>query len=295
MRYVKPYYAAFLLLAIVSCGKRTDYKHASVQMEAATAADDANADSVMPLQSADRKMVRTATIRARVNNLQSVTSQLENLAGSVGGIVAESNLQNEVVQENEYAYGPDSIRKVQVYVPTAHLELRVPVLYLDSVLRRVGELSVFTNSRVLKQEDLTFQYLSNNLKIKAANQQLAQPVVGAQHQHGIDAAQYTSKKQEDKIDRTVQNQVFNDQVAYATLQVTLFQGQLADVQVVVNPEVVTRAGFVAEMGIALRNSAALLREIILFLISYWPFVFIGILAWNIFRRRRRVGKTIVKA
>ncbi|HEY0274438.1 MAG TPA: DUF4349 domain-containing protein [Chitinophaga sp.] len=303
MRIVKPFHAALLLLALASCGNHSgrytpeDNSPAaaagSLADSASVAASSTTAYAELPLNSPERKMVRTANIRARVNDLQDVTSRLETLVTGLHGIVAESNLQNEVVREDEYAYRPDSLRKVQVYVPTAHLLLRVPVQYMDSVVHCIGQMAAFTSTRVLKQEDVTLQWLSNQMKISAAEKSLSQPVTGDAKRHTVNVMSYTDNKQEQTINRKVNNMEMNDLAAYATIGVELFQGQLADVQVVVNPETATRARLSTAIGIALRRGAVSLREVLLLLLSCWPFLLIGMGGWLVFRRRR-AGKALLK-
>ena len=300
MRTVILWCTAISMLAMAACSDsryREKSEIADVSLHNNTVADstaiEADVKAVAPLISPERKMIRTATLRVRVTDTQAAATKLENLVTSFSGIVVESNLQNDVLQTNEYPYQSDSLKKVQVYIPTAHMVLKVPVQHMDSVIHSIGNAAAFTNYRVLKQEDVTLKYLSNSMKIDAADKSLAQKV-STSGRRSVEAAEYTDAVKDQSIDRTVENLLMKENVAYATLEVEFFQGQQADVQVVINPNVVTRAWFGAELLTALRQGTDLLRGFLLVMVECWPlWVLIGVI-WMVWRKRVRVPKMVMK-
>jgi hypothetical protein len=81
-----------------------------------------------------------------------------------------------------------------------------------------------------------------------------------------------------------------DDVNYATFSVQLFQPQLADVQVIVNPDRVIRAGFGTELLTALRNGADIFKNVLLFFLQLWPFLLLTAAGWFGYKKRNYLYK-----
>lgn len=275
MRVVKPYYAAALLLALFSCqsASRKSFSEAAGADSTAVAATQAapSPNMIMPLSSPARKMLRTASISARVGDLEAFTMQVEGLANTLHGIVLQSTLRNVEQQSNTYAYHGDSLREVTVYRPEAHLELRVPVPMLDSVVHSIARWAQFTDHWELKQEDVTLTMLANRMKANAAKKAATRQLVTTD-KNALGAANYQDNKTQETIDRQVENLSLDDQVAYAALSVDLYQRQVAVTETVINAAAITRAGFGTELGGAARQGVTILRDVLLGVVTVWPFL-----------------------
>lgn len=244
--------------------------------EAADSTTFAN-DITARLNSPSRKRVRTADVRCRVSNVFKATSALEHAVIGMDGVIVESTLQNDFGVSNDIPYSADSLKRIQMYTPTAMLTLRVPAASLDSVVQTLTSMASFIDSRTLKSQDKTLDYLSNALK----NDDQAngvEPVPGKKNTQ-LDVVAYEDKKKEAVIDRKIVNMAILDDVNYATFSVQLFQPQVADVQVIVNPDRIVRAGFGIELWTALRNGVDIVRNVFLFFLQLWPFFLIAIAAW----------------
>jgi hypothetical protein len=136
----------------------------------------------------------------------------------------------------------------------------------------------FIDSRVLKSQDKTLDYLSNSLKNKNDAGDSAPVKPGARYTE-LDAVAYKDRKDENVIDRKIVNMAILDDVNYATFSVQLFQPQTADVQIVVNPDRVIHAGLGTELLNSLRNGADIFRNVFLFFLQLWPFILVGIAGW----------------
>lgn len=243
------------------------------------------ANAVLPLNSPARKMLRTASISARVADLQQVTLQVEDLVQGMHGIVLQSELHNQVEESNVYPYQADSLRKVEVYRPVAHLELRVPAPLLDSAIRSIARWAAFVEHRELKQQDITLTMLANQLKIAASAQSLSHPLPTNARQ-AVSNATYTDSKREQYIDRKIENLSLDDNVAYAALSVDLFQHPLASATVMVDPVVITRAAFGPALLNALAQGGMMLRGMILLLVQCWPLLLLAAAGFLLYRKRR---------
>ena len=120
----------------------------------------ANTSAIIP----GHKIIRTADLQCKVPNVFNATTRLEQLVRSVGGIVQESQLSNRNTEIKTAYYKPDSLKQLQTYTTTSFITLRVPYMYLDSVVNAIPAMANFIDSRTLKQSDVTYQYLANELK-----------------------------------------------------------------------------------------------------------------------------------
>ncbi|SEN57102.1 protein of unknown function [Chitinophaga rupis] len=248
------------------------------------------ANDITALNSPSRKRVRTADVRCRVNNVFHAASILEQVVTGLNGIIVESHLQNEFGVLKEVSYTTDSLKRIQLYTPTANLTLRVPAASLDSVVHALTGMAAFIDYRTLKEQDKTWDYLTNALKNKKMD---ASPVKPGKDSTPLDVMAYQDRKKEYAFDRKIMNLAILDDVNYATFTVQLFQPQVADVQVVVNPEQVTRAGFGTELLTALRNGADAFRSVVLFLLQLWPFLILLGVGWYGYRKMQ--GRYVVKS
>jgi hypothetical protein len=206
------------------------------------------------------------------------------------GIIVESTLQNEFGVSKEIPYSADSLKRIQLYSPTANLTLRVPAAKLDSVVQSLTAMASFIDYRTLKSQDKTLDYLSNALKNNEQGNVEETKPAPVNKKTPLDVIAYEDRKKENIIDRKIINMAILDDVNYATFSVQLFQPQLADVQVVVNPDRVIRAGFGTELLTALRNGADIFKNVLLFFLQLWPFLLLTAAGWFGYKKRNYLYK-----
>lgn len=278
-------------LVLTACSSKQDKSAMTAEPTTANTADGnyvSTADStnyssdLASLVSPSRKRVRAADVRCRVTNVFKAATQLEHAVSTVRGVIVESNMKNESVQQFEMPYTPDSLKRIQLYTPTANLTLKVPVEHLDTVVGILTSMAVLIDHRLLTDKDYTLDYLSTALKNKAS-QQVAK-VVPDKKTSTLDAARYEEAQKEKAVDRSISNLQILDDVAYATFTVQLFQPEVSDVQAVVNPRQISRAGFGTEMWTATRQGATMLRNILIAMMQVWPFWIAVVLGWLAYRK-----------
>jgi hypothetical protein len=274
------FYLLAFLLTLCACGKNE--MNESMRDYAATADSTSFSNDISNLASASRKRVKSADVRCRVPDVFAATSRLEQLVVRSGGIVVESNLQNESLSHYQLPYTADSVKNVQLYTPVASLTLKVPVEQLDTVVQELTAMAAFIDHRIVKDQDMTLQYLSNALKNEAREQQVVPSKKGTQ----LDVAAYQDRKADAAVDRRMNNLAILDNVAYSTFTVQLFQPQIADIQLLANPAQLSRAGFGTEMMVAVRSGAETLRNILLFLVQLWPFLLVFAGIWMGYRKQK---------
>ncbi|RFM33350.1 DUF4349 domain-containing protein [Chitinophaga silvisoli] len=229
-------------------------------------------EEVPALNSPARKHVRTADINVRVANVFNAATTLERVTKGFDGYVVESTLSNEMGAAQDIPYKGDSMKHVQLYTAIANLTLKVPAEKLDSLVSSLNNVATFVSTRTLRDDDKTLEYLKNFMK----NEEPVTPVAVTKKSDPLQTAAYQDNKKDEKIDRKVANFAILDDANYATLTVKLSQSQQADVQVVVNPESVIRAGFGTELLTALSTGTTALRNVFLFFLQLWPFILLAI-------------------
>lgn len=290
-------YLVIPAIVLAACGKSRPYPD-----DAATASTTdksagqyvASADStdfpadIASLTSSSRKRVRTADVRCRVTDVFRASTRMEQVISSVQGIVVESTMKNQYAGQYDLPYTADSLRRMQLYTPTANLTLRVPVASLDSVVSTLTSMATFIDYRAKTDQDYTLAYLANALKNKKTGQHTAK-VVADKKTTTLDVAKYEDQQEETRVDRSISNLKMLDDVAYATFTVELFQSQAASMETVVNPRYISRAGFGTELRTAVVDGANLLRDLLLFFVQIWPLMIMAVLGWWGYRRYRKMS------
>lgn len=271
------------ILTLHACSNagNSNYETSASNKEEKNYADSSVAAS--PQSGEARKRVKTADIRCRVNDVVSATSGLEKLVASLNGVVVESNLRNEQLSHHEYPWSADSLKRVTTYSPVASLSLRVPSQHLDTVVHALTALSARISHRVLKDTDLTLAYVSNQLH-NQANETAGRNTTHTKQEKELDISRYEDAKQADVINRTIHNMTIDDQVAFSTITVELFQSEMTDVQVVPDPERLSRAPLGVAAVTALQGGLEFCRSLLLFFLRMWPAFLVGALAWFAYRR-----------
>lgn len=265
------------MVTFFACSNGTSYK------AEASAESVADSTTVTSLPSSSRKRIKTADIRCRVQNVTAATTQLERLVTSLDGVVVESLLRNETQEQHEYAYSADSIKRVQLFTPVATLTLKVPVAHLDSVVHTLTAMAGYIDHRTLRDNDVTLQYLGNELK-NAAMIKDEREVQHTKKDAELDVRQYSEEKKTASIERKITNLGILENVAYSTVTVELFSPQVADVQMVINPSNYTQAGFGTQTLMALQNGVGVMRGIFIFFLQIWPLWIIATLLWLGYKR-----------
>gem|GEM_PF-461189 len=280
-------------LTLAACQANMEHRDKADQSTSAyeVAADSTQfSNDIAALNSPSRKRIRTADVRCRVNNVFNATSALEHAVLGMNGVIVESSMRNSFGQLSEAPYSADSLKRIQLYSPTAYLTLRVPAAGLDSIVRILTSMSSFIESRTLKEEDKTLDYLSNALKNKDTEEHVNEVTPGKKNTT-LDVAAYQDAKRNLAIDRKIINLGILDDVNYATFSVQLFQSEVADIQVVVDPHKVVRAGFGTELLSATSEGVDIFRNVFIFLLRLWPFWIIGAAGLWLYKRKLATAKS----
>lgn len=270
------------ILTLYACSNAGNINFkASSENRSEAYADSTTAASPAPPEA--RKRIKTAELRCRVNDVVSAAAGVEKLVASLNGVVVESLIRNEQNSSHEFAYSADSLKQVTRYTPVASLTLKVPAPYMDTVVSALTSSASLISHRLLKDTDVTLDYLRNQLHNKADET----PVRKKDHtkpEKELDITRYEDARKDEVIDRTINNMAIDEKVLYSTITVELFQPEVADIQVVMNPERLQRPPLATAAVVALNRGAEFFRAVLLFFLSIWPAFIFGALGWLVYRK-----------
>jgi hypothetical protein len=274
------------LLFFAACASReSEPAIARERITTESAAADVPKEDEVVQDSASRKIIHTADFRCTVPNVLNAATQLEMLVKSNGGFVEESNITNEQTQTKTVNYKPDSLLQATFYTSVAHLTLRIPVQQLDSVVYALPKLATHIESRTLKQDDVTLQYLSNKLKSEATV--VKQAIQPRNTKEQISLQQYTDGRSEKEIDRKIANMGLLYEAEYATVTVALSQSEEALITHIVNPEYYTKVPVWLQLRDAFSGGLEACKALLLLLVSVWPLLLAAIAMLLVFKRRKK--------
>jgi len=279
--------APAILLASCGGGNYESYPASAAAGEGSVQTDSAVNATGVPLNSPERKVIRTADFRCKVTNVFTATTDLEHMVKGVGGIVQDSHIENVTSDTHSSYYTEDSLRQTQTYTTTATLTLRVPVQYLDSILDAIPGMTRFVDARTVKQNDVTYRYMANELKNRVGNDNKATNramELAKKSNEPIVVQAYQDDREEKRIDRRLENLQLVDDVTYATVTIALSQPEQVYSQVVIDPSYYNDIPFSLKCRQALLSGWSFFKEFFIGLINIWPLIILGSIVWLVLRR-----------
>ncbi len=298
MKVLLQFTVAILCIALASCGRnersaeavsKADLAVAAPAPPAEAMANSSDESKALSLSSPSRKIIKTADLRCRVSDVFTATTNIERLSNSVGGQISDSKLENSSDEVRSLPYKSDSLKQVSSYTTTAHLNLRIPVSSLDTVLGSIAAQSAFVDSRNLHLDDVTLRYLSNKLKNDAmGGNDAASRARGLARKTGdaVFSGDYTDERNNTRIDRRIENMQLNDQVTYATLTVDLYQPQRIHEMIIPDIAFLMKPTLGQQASLAINNGWQLLKALFIGLLEIWPLSLLALAAIIVFRRYR---------
>lgn len=267
----------------VAAGEASESDVASQLQSAATSQEDS-----------ERKFIRTATVEFRARDVYRTALAIEDLVAQHGGFVVRNNIRTEIENVQTRPSGDGNLVELATYTVRGALQLRVPSAHTQAFLRALAGQIEFLDSRNYEAADAQFELLRQQLAY--ARNQDAQRALGdvAQGRGKLgeksDAIAARTGSQALRDEALIAQKTFEDRVAFATIDLTLYQPALVrrterlDVEAVVRRE---RPGFFPRLGHALSLGWFGLLDTAIGLSGLWPLWLLLAAAVVVIRRRRR--------
>ena len=277
-----------LSLSVVSCKNKDADQYgvsrmalpppvAEQVMADASANEKAAVDKPEPATTAqpvEKKIIKEGEISIEANNVKAARKALTDSLTKLGGYVDEESENND---EN-------NSRKNYV------LSIRIPAQHFERFLSAVSSAADHIESKSIRIKDVTTEFIDITTRLK--NKTLLEDRYKALLQKATkmaDVLEVEDKLTEIRTDiETTQGQLnyLNKQVAYSSLQITLFSKSISGKN--------EGNSFGYRFTNALSDSWQLIQSLFFGLITYWPLVLIIVIIIVLFRRwRRRKIKSVI--
>lgn len=233
------------------------------------------------------KIVKTADMKFRVKDVQHTKETLGSILKAEGGTIAEFNTHSVVRQNDKVKYSADSLLELISYRVEGLVVARIPSEKLDDFTNQVAKMAVFIDDQSLKQDDLSLNYLSNQLKNKnkvEAVAQLNNSVSGKK----VSVAEKSLALKDDLVDNKVNNLLTDRNVRYSTITLNFYQDNTVKKMIVVNDNLSDyRPDFFKRFWLSFQNGWGVFKEFILILANLWALILLAVAGYFVFRHYRR--------
>lgn len=274
--YQKLFIAFYFILSTLSCNQQRDQ-----QLEKSVA--DSTGNIFVPSSAAvennkdtTRKFIRTADLKFKVKSVVESTYDIEEITDRHGGFVTFTNLASDITNFTSTAVSADSSLETTYFTVTNSIVIRVPNTKLDTTLKEIATNIAYLDYRVIKAEDVALQILSNKLaQIRSAKSE--ERISNAIDNRGKKLNETTTaedlllSKQEQKDNAHLSNLSLNDQVNFSTINLSIYQRQVIQRELVANEKNLDayEPGFASKIFESLKYGWSMLEAFLVFLAKLW--------------------------
>lgn len=248
----------------------------------------------------ERKFIRTARASFEVKDVYAAALGIEDTVASHGGFVVTNAIANETMGSTTHPASPGKLMVLTEYAVKGNLVVRVPSAKTQEFLRAIVRHIAFLDERRFSAHDAQFDVLRQQLAmIRSQEQQgeLGEAVrEGGKLEQRTHAIEMRKQAREARDEATVARKIFEDQVAFSTIELQLHQPTRVLQAERIDLDGVAREhgpGFFTQAGEALRTGWEGLQAVALALLTAWPLT-LAVLAgagavWRVRRRRLKPG------
>lgn len=290
---------ALLLLAFaIACkNSESDEEHsAEASAGESIASSSAAAEKSIP----GKKFIRTADVKFRVKDVAKSTYAIENTVTKFGGFVTYTSLQSHISEKKEVRVSPDSTLETTKYNVENNITFRVPNRQLDTVVKTIAKQVDYLDFRIIKAEDATLRMLANNMAQgrNDAHKHRMQNAIDKQPRKLGDIASSENDlldKQQQTDNTKLENLSMNDQVAYSTVTMALYQRESFTQELVANEKSVNayRPHIGLQIWDSLKTGWFILEGILAFIAKLWSLILIAIIAIFLFKKYGKKAKPVL--
>lgn len=261
-----------LLMIVTSCQNNGSDNEKAQALSDSTSVTGVTGDFV--------KLVKTARIAIKVNDVEKAAWGVSALAGQLGGKIFHQNLEAIEGERKELKLSNDSLLVVTAYTPHADLSVRVPSEQLEMFLHNMAEMGYYTQSSQLNIDDKSLDYLENALKQENRQQALLQ----SGRSNKAPGLMPSIHVKDAMIEQAITNRAIDADVAYSLVNISLFQNSLIRKEKIAN---YILSGYELPFHKRLLNAIGDGWEIflgfLLFLAHFWVFLLVAGILWISYR------------
>lgn len=242
----------------------------------------------------ERRFIRTAQAEFHVRDVYRSALAIEDLAAQHGGFVVKNDIRAQVDEVETRPSGDGNLVELATYTVRGEMQVRVPSARTQGFMRALASQVEFLDSRTFAAMDAQFELLRQQLA--HARHQDAQRALGevaaGQGKLGdkVQALDAQAQSQSQRDEALIARKAFEDRVAFATIDLSLYQAPRVRRTVRMDVEAAVRQdgpGFFPRLGHALSLGWSGLLDTAVALARLWPLWLLLAAGAVLIRRRRR--------
>jgi hypothetical protein len=247
--------------------------------------------AVVTAKDSTRKFLRTASLKFRAKDAIRTTYAIEDFVSRFGGFVATTQLNSNIDRQTTIAVSEDSSLETTWYTIANTMTLRVPNTKLDSTLKAIAPLVDFLDYRTVSADDIALTMLANELTQRRIGQH-EQRLKNAIDNRGRKLEETTTAEEnvlsrEEQIDNAkISNLSLLDQVAYSTINLSIYQRQSFRREIIPNDSNIKEyePGLGTRLIDGLEIGWAAFAAVIVFLAKFWALIVVLVVLFLLYRR-----------
>jgi hypothetical protein len=268
---------------LISCQNNADEKQAVAALTDSTSLTGLTGDAV--------KLVKTASIHFKVNDVEQSARTVSRIAQQLGGMIYHQNLESIEGQRKELKVSSDSLMVITAYTPQADITARIPSQNLEAFMYSMADLGYYTNNSKMDIADKSLTYLENALKQKNRIEALSRPT--PIKTKAVSTLQAIALKDE-VIAQGINNRAIDADVDYSTVNLSLFQNPLVRKETIANYYISGYTlPFHKRWANAMREGWAYFLNFLLMVTHLWVFIVVALLFWISYRYWQQKRKLIL--
>ncbi|MFN8325653.1 MAG: DUF4349 domain-containing protein [Flavobacteriaceae bacterium] len=301
MKHLSKISLALLLLGFAFSCKQVNYEDTGENSTDKIVATDSTATVPLSSKAAvepknrNRKFVRTADVKFRVKDVAKSTYAIEDAISRNGGFVTFTDLKSTINERDEKQINQDSIVETTKFTVENTITFRAPNNKLDTILKSMAKEVDFLDTRNIKAEDVTMQFLANNMsqkRIQKHTKRLENDIdnKGKKLDQINDSENDILEKETESDNAALNSLSLEDRTAFSTVTLFLYQRESIKSVVLVNPKNIDsyRPNIGLQIVESLKSGWLVLEAIIVFIVKIWwliLFVTIGIFIYKKYARK----------
>jgi hypothetical protein len=237
-----------------------------------------------------KKFIRTAQIKSKVNSVLQSTIFIEDATIKHGGFVTSSLLQSNTNKVEHFEIAKDSLQENIYFTTINTITCRVPNNMLDTFLKDIAKTFVFIDYRNIKADDVTIDFVKNNLvqKRTEAYKKRMNKIADDNAKKPADIniiADGIINKQEEQDNAIIDKLTKLDAIQYSTITIDIYQSEAITEHFIpnVNSNKFKQSFFSSSFS-SIKNGWFGLLNFISFLLQLWPLYIISFFVYFIYKK-----------
>jgi hypothetical protein len=263
----------------------------AAQSSPPTAVPISSSAAVVSTRDSTRKFLRTASLKFKAKDAIKTTYAIEDIVSRFDGFVASTQLNSNIDRQTTVAISEDSSLETTYYTIVNNMTLRVPNTKLDSTLKAIAPLVDFLDYRNVSANDIALSLLSNELtqrRIGQHEQRLKKAIDnrGRRLEETTTAEENVLNKLEQADNAKIDNLSLMDQVAFSTVNLSIYQRQSFRREVVPNDNNIEEyePGLGTRLLEGLEIGWAAFSAVLVFLAKFWALIAVVVVLLLLYRK-----------